>query len=382
MELQKIYTDSAFSNAVIPEGTILTYLVEENGQIVTKTKNSNGEIGTLSGGGGGADVTLGQIDADGNFQPLAFNGTEASNDGSPETVENYYGWNGVLEVPDRGIKVGEATEYYKCASVDSVNKTWTGYLAVCDADGVYTFEETTTTGLTYGTAYTPKQDGIYNADSTVQVSRLWDGSLVPTDGLVFHASFVSDITAADTGQGFTEVSGNPELTVDSGIPCCRLQNSSKLAGNDNSIRFPVGREARSLSVWLKTSNTSQEGYVFSYGTASPSQYFGLDVYDGIIHFAASSNNNSVQYPLTADTWIHIVGVYEYDILRMYANGGFCGAEAFPSQLDTVFTGYSISGQYDSSDYCFDGLVAGCRIYNRALSAEEVAMLYSEFTPTV
>jgi hypothetical protein len=42
----------------------------------------------------GVDVTLGQIDSNGKFQPLKFDGTTATADGQPETVGSYYSWNG------------------------------------------------------------------------------------------------------------------------------------------------------------------------------------------------------------------------------------------------------------------------------------------------
>ena len=54
---------------------------------------------TVSGGGGDVDVTLGVIDANGKFQPLKFNGTEASNSGSAQSVSSYKSWNSTLPAP-------------------------------------------------------------------------------------------------------------------------------------------------------------------------------------------------------------------------------------------------------------------------------------------
>lgn len=57
MELQKIYTESEFSNARIPDGQILTYIsTDESGNIVTKFKDSEGNSGTIAGSGGGEPV--------------------------------------------------------------------------------------------------------------------------------------------------------------------------------------------------------------------------------------------------------------------------------------------------------------------------------------
>ena len=141
MELIKIYSDSDFENAAVPAGQLLVFNSIEDGKVVTRYKDSSGNFGTLSGSGGSADVTLGQVDAEGRFQSLTFSGTEAANSGDPETVENFYGWQGVLPAPNGGIKVyniGDA-EYYKCASVakagtyvlspqNPVNESGNGYV--------------------------------------------------------------------------------------------------------------------------------------------------------------------------------------------------------------------------------------------------------------
>lgn len=42
---------------------------------------------------GGVEITLGQVDEDGKFQALKFDGTTATSDGEPQDVENYYSWN-------------------------------------------------------------------------------------------------------------------------------------------------------------------------------------------------------------------------------------------------------------------------------------------------
>ena len=68
----------------------------------------------------GADIVLGQVDEEGRFQALAFDGTTAANSGEPESVENFYGWNGTLQTPSGGTpggSVGSSADFYKCATV-------------------------------------------------------------------------------------------------------------------------------------------------------------------------------------------------------------------------------------------------------------------------
>ena len=77
MNLQKIYTDSDFSNTVVTDGQLLLFNAIEDGKPVTRYKDSNGNFGTLSGGSSGADVTLGIVNDDLDFQPVRFEGTDA-----------------------------------------------------------------------------------------------------------------------------------------------------------------------------------------------------------------------------------------------------------------------------------------------------------------
>jgi hypothetical protein len=69
-----------------------------------------------------------------------------------------------------------------------VPKTWDGYKAVL-IDGVYSFEETLTTGLTYGTSYVPVVGGIYSADTVIRVSGIYmPGAWTSPDNLTANNS--------------------------------------------------------------------------------------------------------------------------------------------------------------------------------------------------
>jgi hypothetical protein len=62
--------------------------------------------------------------------------------------------------------VSQGTDFYKCASVDTTNQTWTGYKASFQ-NGTYVFSTTVTSGLSYGAGYQPVVGTAYNADCTV-----------------------------------------------------------------------------------------------------------------------------------------------------------------------------------------------------------------------
>ena len=127
------------------------------------TKNSDGTY-TEVGGGGGADITLGVVDSNGKFQPLKFDGTDASESGEPETVVNYKSWNSTYPPP---VPV-PPMNFYKCASVDTSNSEWSGYRATLN-DGIYSFASTVTSGLSF-TTITPVVNAIYTEDALCKVS--------------------------------------------------------------------------------------------------------------------------------------------------------------------------------------------------------------------
>lgn len=69
-----------------------------------------------------------------------------------------------------GSSGGTSAEYYKCTSVDTSAKTWSGYKAVLGENG-YSFEDAVTTGLEIK-GLTPVVDSIYSADTMVKIGQL------------------------------------------------------------------------------------------------------------------------------------------------------------------------------------------------------------------
>lgn len=93
---------------------------------------------------------------------------------------------------------GTSAEYYKCASMDTSAKTWSGYKAVFDSGtGTWSFESGVTAGLAY-TNVTPIVGGIYSADALVIVSLLYTGTptLTSPTGMTSESSDEWEISAS------------------------------------------------------------------------------------------------------------------------------------------------------------------------------------------
>lgn len=86
VERHKLLSNEEIAEIVVNEGEIVSFY---NAQGVLCTKNYNGIVSAV-----GSSITLGQVDDNGDFQALKFDGTTATADGEPEEVDNYYSWNG------------------------------------------------------------------------------------------------------------------------------------------------------------------------------------------------------------------------------------------------------------------------------------------------
>ena len=116
-------------------------------------------------------------------QKLSFDGTTATPDGTAEVIDNVGLFATGMDEPayEGGTTGGGSCKYYKCASVDTTVKTWSGYELILQ-DGVYTISETLTEGLSYS-GFEPLVGRIYSADGMLEVSSFYQGfQLVsPTD---------------------------------------------------------------------------------------------------------------------------------------------------------------------------------------------------------
>jgi hypothetical protein len=115
------------------------------------------------------------------------------------------------------------------------------------------------------------------------------------------------------------------------------------------------------------------------GNGHPTQIW-CGSYDVADHMVKSEDLTDDQLNI----WIHVVGVYSTDLWLLYINGEWV-AEA-PDAVGAVSADRpwaigaraSLDGTYPSERH-FEGLIDDARIYNVALSADEVSQLYTTLT---
>lgn len=100
-------------------------------------------------------------------------------------------------------------------------------------------------------------------------------------------------------------------------------------------------------------------------------------YHGDVWSYISGGGNNVRAPLKFGRWCHIVSTYDGKVLRLYMDGKPAVSRPLKSGIDSggnFFIGRRPEIQGDNCIVHFHGQITDVRLYNRALSAAEVALL--------
>ena len=272
---------------------------------------------------------------------------------------------------------GGATDFYKCATVDTVNLTWTGYKAIFDSvTNTYRFSSTITSGLTY-TVITPTVGKVY-ADGALIEAKLWTG--IPENGLIRYAPMIAS-AAEDELENILAVGGSPTFAADSGILCAEMTDS--YIGYQSPIS---GLTAYSLSIWMKRLQSGDALMTFSGGSYG---YGGNELWieyrdTGYISLGNGDADNPVIIitPGTFSGWVNIVLVWTGSVFRLYVNGEQQGSDTsteYDSEYSYLYP--YINSLQRATQVKGAGKYAAFRLYDRVLTAAEIAALAAEFTPT-
>ena len=89
------------------------------------------------------------------------------------------------------------------------------------------------------------------------------------------------------------------------------------------------------------------------------------------------------YSVSVDTWYMFGVTYDGATIRFYVNGAQYSTTAVVATPATSTRGVSIAKRWDSStiptDF-FDGMIPVTIVYNKAISANDITLIYSQFAP--
>ncbi|WP_163407175.1 LamG domain-containing protein [Flavobacterium ajazii] len=157
----------------------------------------------------------------------------------------------------------------------------------------------------------------------------------------------------------------------------RLTNKALEAVIDN---LPQKDNARTIVAWIKMNDISLANYIWGYGEASSTQYFGLlqqgtTTPNSDLSLAAwgTSNDIIVNVPLEKEIWYQYSITFDGNVSKIYRNGELLKSEKVSSlntegnifRLGEIHTKIGINADFDD-----------LKIYNIALSEKEIRTLYN------
>ncbi len=158
-----------------------------------------------------------------------------------------------------------------------------------------------------------------------------------------------------------------------------------LVTDDGTLDFSASLNF-SLAVWANGAATQVDGAgILAKGEGNGGEQYALDVFGGNFRFYGWVGDGSY-YLVTAPvgpngTWQHLAMVFSKSLnrLKFYVNGVEAASSVLPTAIIASPHEISIgSRQLGAGDYNlnFDGKIDDVRIYNRVLTSQDVAELYS------
>jgi len=228
-------------------------------------------------------------------------------------------------------------------------------------------------------------DGIYNA--TKDRFKSYSGTVVNeliTNGLVLHLDAGNTQSYPGSGTTWTDLSGINSSGELINSPTYNSSNSGYFQFATNTYaRIPnstaLDTSTPSVEVWVKTNTTNQNGFWFEKGTVN-TQYSlfqegtAIKWRQNIVGAGVGTLSATTATYMNTSSWYQVVGTYTSGVRRLYINGILVNSDSQTGSLATSNGGMSIGaygGYAGSRGYYYNGNLAICRVYNRALSAVEI-----------
>jgi len=222
----------------------------------------------------------------------------------------------------------------------------------------------------------PKQlpVGDFNGDGVVDFEDLkiltdeWLVSDFVLTGLVSRYKFDGDAADSVGGNDGTEV-GNPTYSTGLHGQAIGLDGDGDYVNCGNDASFDITGSI-TLSALIKGTFNSNWDPIISKGF---NWQLTRGMSDEAAFFCIGLGSLSGTTNINDDQWHHVAGVYNGSRLYLYVDGGLDASDSASGSLNVSTSNVYIGGSPSQS---FNGLIDDVRIYDRALSADEIRILFS------
>lgn len=204
---------------------------------------------------------------------------------------------------------------------------------------------------------------------------------VPTNGLIFAVDPANSKSYSGSGTTWTDLTESRNNATLQNTPTFNASNNLGTFSFDGVnerasfayTNLSTGASAGTLFGWAKTTTTTGNAYVISYGAASTGQWRGL-VRVGSTFYFSGFGSDAFGGTIVTNTWYFWTGVYTGTNAILYVDGALIQSAARTWNTGTSGTP-NIAASPSTGDF-WTGEISYCGSYNLALSAEEVLRVYN------
>ena len=261
---------------------------------------------------------------------------------------------------------GSSRPFYKCASVDTTNHTWTGYLAIVNpVTGVWSFASTATSGLTYE-RFIPIVGNVYDEACTFQVTNYNRGAVFQGYSRI---PLISSLAATAGDELDFEAGSGYEFVTKADVQC--LKCNGLAATYQISDQYTTHES--SFSFWAYADNNVTGKLQMAFGLYNNNRPFiWCDGSSSTSWKVETGNDGWKDNVASNQQWNHFVLVYQGTYAYLYINGEYRYSGGYFSDNASFPDGFGIG----NSGNPYKNYIADVQIWNRRLSAGEVTVLYN------
>jgi D-alanyl-D-alanine carboxypeptidase len=210
-----------------------------------------------------------------------------------------------------------------------------------------------------------------NLDSGLVAFYPFNGNADNAAGSTGHGQLVGDVSFID--DRFGEATSAVRFSSD----------GSYIVFQESEVDLPMGNAPRSFSLWIKSGRVETVYYLLCYGTEQPAQMCHFDIVHDRPRFQFGYSGFSLmgQSIITDNHWHHIACVFDGTYAKIYVDSKWDN-EVIPGEtIDQVNTTPNETGIWTVAIQqtllwgTYIGSMDDIRIYDRALSEEEILNLY-------
>ena len=299
-------------------------------------------------------------------------------DGDPIGIIDFYGWTDTYALGAR-ISAQASFQWYT-GSVS--NDAPTDLIFYTRRDGGSALDEAGR--FTYDNNLEVTEDVLVGG--TLEVT---DGYFDSLEGLVLGLNFNSQNHDQASSETILDSSIYENHGLNYGAPL--LNTGGMNGGGVYAPENVLGKEVRgfiseitkypfTMSTWFKA-NGSDDGQLLGIGKNSEFLFYSMRLLvDGRILITTRPSGTTEHYSVSTyddDEWHLLTGVWLNDTVSyMYVDGSYLSARDTDSRPYVAMDRYTVGDDPDTSKVRpFNGSIDDCRIYNRALSANEIKSLF-------